>query len=238
MISHKLTSKIGLAIGGLMGAVMTVPLIAIADTPKPVPEPVTDAEGGEDAAPFLRPPMACPEDMETLVTGLLRDLPSYTNRVAARSLPSDADLNGYGTMLLAGRAELEPLEISPQSFSDTPLTSAETVQQVFFTTLERQYTATAVVNLEQYHWLFLTPVENGWRLVLIFSRVAPATTDRPPSPPQESSEGFVGQAVKLWLRDCRAGALYPIDGARPTGTVSDDASATELDGDSAGASGR
>ncbi|MGD1928836.1 MAG: hypothetical protein ACFB12_07980 [Leptolyngbyaceae cyanobacterium] len=238
MISHKLTSKIGLAIGGLLGAVMTVPLIAIADTPKPVPEPVTDAEGGEDAAPFLRPPMACPEDMETLVTGLLRDLPSYTNRVAARSLPSDADRSGYGTMLLAGRAELEPLEISPQSFSDTPLTSAETVQQVFFTTLERQYTATAVVNLEQYHWLFLTPVENGWRLVLIFSRVAPATTDRPPSPPQESSEGFVGQAVKLWLRDCRAGALYPIDGARPTGTVSDDASATELDGDSAGASGR
>ncbi|MEL6764251.1 MAG: hypothetical protein AAFO87_11435, partial [Cyanobacteria bacterium J06607_6] len=62
---------------------MTLPLIAIA-APEPVPEPVTDAEVVEDAAPFLRPPMACPEDMETLVTGLLRDLPSYTNRVAAR----------------------------------------------------------------------------------------------------------------------------------------------------------
>ena len=218
-----------------MTGLMMGPLVAIADTP----ETVTDSDEAEDTAPFLRPPMACPEDMETLVAGLLRDLPSYTNRVAARSLPSDTDLTGYGTMLLAGRAELEPLEISPQSFSDTPLISPETVQQVFFTTLERQYTAAEVVNLEQYHWLFLTPVENGWRLVLMFSRVAPATAaNRPPSPPQESSEGFVGQAIQLWLRDCRAGALYPIDAAMPTDTELDDASEAELNEDSVGESDR
>ncbi|MGD1943024.1 MAG: hypothetical protein ACFB0G_17140 [Leptolyngbyaceae cyanobacterium] len=234
MSSHKLTGKIGQAMVGLIAGLMTVPLVAIADTPAPA----TDSELAEDAAPFLRPPMACPEDMETLVAGLLRDLPSYTNRVAARSLPSDAELTGYGTMLLAGRAELEPLEISPQIFSEPPLTPPETLQQVFFTTLERQYTATEVVNLEQYHWLFLTPVENGWRLVLMFSRVAPAITDRPPSPPQESSEGFVGQAVQLWLRDCRAGALYPIDAAMPTDVVSDDASEAGLNEDSVGESDR
>ena len=72
MISHQLTNKIGLAIVAVMTGLMMGPLVAIADTP----ETVTDSDEAEDTAPFLRPPMACPEDMETLVAGLLRDLPS------------------------------------------------------------------------------------------------------------------------------------------------------------------
>ena len=34
---------------------------------------------------------------------------------------------------------------------------------------------------------------------------------RPPTPPRETSEGIIGQAVRLWLRDCRAGAIYPVE---------------------------
>lgn len=115
-------------------------------------------------------------------------------------------------MLIAGRAEFAPLDIDALTFGDESTITAADVQQVFFTTLERQYTATDFINLEQYHWLFLAPDEDGWQLVLLFSRTAPAAaTVRPPSPPRENSDGIIGQAVRLWLRDCRAGAIKPIE---------------------------
>lgn len=168
----------------------------------------------DEESPFLRPPSPCPTDLEVLITGLLRDLPGYANRVARRSLGIPEDNTGFGTVLLAGRAEFEPLDISPLTFDGGPTLTAEDVQQVFFTTLERRYTATDDVTLEQYHWLFLTLAEDGWRLALMFTRTAPdEATIRPPTPPRENSDGIIGQAVHLWLRDCRAGAVYPIDPA-------------------------
>jgi len=69
------------------------------------------------------------------------------------------------------------------------------------------------VSLQQFHWLFLVQTEDGWRSVLIYSSLggdpARPLADQRLMPPQESSQGIVGQAVRLWLRDCRAGAVFP-----------------------------
>lgn len=173
----------------------------IAETPA-VPET------GE-TVPYLRPAMVCPEDLDVLTAGLLRDVPSYANRLARRTLGTTPDDTGFATVILAGRAELQPLPIEALSTAAVP---TEATEQVFFTTLERRYLDTEAIALEQYHWLFLVRGEDGWRLTLMFSRTAADDSDiRPPTPPQESSDGIIGQAIRLWLRDCRAGALYPIE---------------------------
>lgn len=159
----------------------------------------------------LRPPMTCPQDVEVLTAGLLRDLPGYANRVARRTLGTIDEGSNFGTVLLAGRAEFEPIPLDTLAF-DTSEAARDEVQQVFFTTLERRYSGTEAIEFELYHWLFLVPAEEGWRLVFMFSRATVDETDlRPPTPRQESSDGIVGQAVQLWLRDCRAGAVYPIE---------------------------
>lgn len=177
---------------------------------------VPDQEAG---VPYLRPPAVCPADVETLTQGLLRDLPGYANRVAHRSLGLNQDLAGFGTVLLAGRAEFQPLDITPLTFRNGGGVDPEPIHQVFFTTLERHYTGLEAVRLEQYHWVFLTEADDGWRLALMFSRLAAGdSSQRPPTPPQESSDGIVGQAVRLWLRDCRAGAIYPVEAVEETTT--------------------
>ncbi|MGD1906764.1 MAG: hypothetical protein ACFB0C_12315 [Leptolyngbyaceae cyanobacterium] len=165
-------------------------------------------------APYLRPLTTCPVDLETLITGLIRDVPSYANRVARRQLGvNDA---GFGTVLVAGQAELEPLDISDRLFNSGEY-DPESVDQVFFTTLERQYTETEQVNLQQFHWLFLTEADDGWRLAFMFSRLGAEGSSRPPTPPEESSNAVIGQAVRLWLRDCRAGAIDPIEASASEG---------------------
>jgi hypothetical protein len=202
-MTHDRTKNTGALMGLLIGLLALTGPAAIAQTPGPL----TPAE----EVPYLRPRTTCPRDLDTLVTGLIRDLPGYANRVARRSLGVNQEGIGLGTILLAGRAELEPIAIDPAIFSESGLVSFENTHQVFFTTLEREYTATSVINLEQYHWLFLTPAEGGWRLALMFSRIAAdEAAIRPPTPPRESSDGIIGQAVQLWLRDCRAGAVEEI----------------------------
>lgn len=195
---------IGMCLLGIINSVGFGPAIAqTSETPQP---------NDIDTLLFLRPETTCPQEIETLTSGLLRDLPSYANRVAYRSLGISEDATGFGTLLLAGQAEFEPLDVSTLTFTDASELTPERFQQIFFTTLEWQYTTTDSIPLEQYHWLFLTEAEDGWRLALMFSRIAnDESASRPPTPPQESSEGIVGQAVRLWLRDCRAGDVYPIE---------------------------
>ena len=198
-----------LAIASLIG------LMSLGAAAPAIAQPIESSDSvSEETVPYLRPPASCPSEIEPLMAGLLRDLPGYANRVAHRSLGLNEEVAGFGTILVAGRAEFDPLDISTLTFSEGTAASPETIQQVFFTTLERQYTATQFVQLEQYHWLFLTAAEDGWRLALMFSRVAAdETLARPPTPPRETSEGIIGQAVRLWLRDCRAGAIYPVEPA-------------------------
>jgi hypothetical protein len=115
-------------------------------------------------------------------------------------------------MLIASQPDFEPLDLTDRAFG-AGLDSESDIRQVFFTTLERQYLSRQVVSLQQFHWLFLVQAEDGWRSVLLYSSLGgdPASplADQRLTPPQESSQGVVGQAVRLWLRDCRAGTVFP-----------------------------
>jgi len=109
----------------------------------------------------------CPADVETLTSQLIRDLPSYANRVIQRSRRLNRTVDSFS--YLGGKA----------------------------------------IESQHYHWLFLTQTPSGWRLALMFSRIGSSSPGRPPTPPRESSKGVIGQAVTIWLRDCRAGAIRP-----------------------------
>ncbi|MCA1992813.1 MAG: hypothetical protein LDL41_12380 [Coleofasciculus sp. S288] len=151
---------------------------------------------------------SCPSDVKALTTLLLRDLPSYANRVIQRSRRLDRTVDTFSYVLVAGNPEFEPLTLGPGGYSNpASVANAEPPQQVFLTTLERQYNRGKAIYTQHYHWLFLTQTSDGWRLALMFSRIGSSSGERPPTPPRESSDGTIGQAVKIWLRDCRAGAI-------------------------------
>ena len=142
----------------------------------------------------------CPADLETLVDRLLQDLPSYANRVIVRSglSPHNSTPPGYvpRQIILAGRPEFEPL---PLNFEDA---LPENASQVFITTLERQYRGEKRVEIQQYHWLFLTKTDKGWELVKIVSRFGTVADVRPLL--SQDSESEIAEAIRLWLRDCQA----------------------------------
>ncbi|MDZ7959957.1 MAG: hypothetical protein RMY34_19080 [Aulosira sp. DedQUE10] len=152
---------------------------------------------------------ACTEqNVESLTTWLLRDLPSYTNRVTQRARRLSRSSEVYSYMLLAGRPEFTPLPLNPGI--DTPeaaKSAASGVDQVFFTTLERQYLGRKAVELEEFHWLLLTKTQNGWRLVMMFTQTDSSVPGQPVSPPRDSSNSATAQAIKIWLRDCQAGTV-------------------------------
>jgi hypothetical protein len=159
-----------------------------------------------DVADYIRPQATCPEDVETLTAMLLRDLPSYANRVSQRARNRERSLDVSGYVLLAGRPEFEPLSFGPGEYTPTAL--EDTPTQVFFTTLERQYVSGEAVQFQHYHWLFLTQTESGWRFVLMLSQIG-SPPDEPPSPPTDTSNGVIGRAIQIWLRDCRSGDVQP-----------------------------
>lgn len=146
------------------------------------------------------------QDIETLTNQLVKDLPNYTNRVNQKSRRLSRSIDIYSYVLIAGKAEFSPLSLGPGEYLPT-IPVAEQPQQVFITTLERQYTSGKLVQLQQYHWLFMTRTNSGWRLAFMFSRTGTYPNKQPPTPPRESSNGAIAQAVNTWLRDCQAGTL-------------------------------
>jgi hypothetical protein len=141
------------------------------------------------------------------------DLPNYANRIIQRSrhLSDKVDLFPY--ILVAGKPEFNPLPLNP--FFTDPQKESAGVEQVFFTTLERQYLNQKAIELQEFHWLFLTKAQSGWQLVTMFSQ-----TGKPPGKGsaarsnktevlqrRESSDSAVGVGVKDWLRDCEAGSI-------------------------------
>lgn len=187
-------------------------------------EEIPDIENPRPYNP-LRPPMACPTTTAALTELLIRDIPNYTNRVLQRTvavIPNDeadniADAGSLlsrepyrpSFVLIAGQPELEPLDLNDYAFTTDPEAGGP-LTQLFFTTLSRQYSGLRFNEVQEYHWLFLAQAYDGWRLALMFSAVDDVETVRSPTPPRENSEGSVGQAVQLWLEDCRAGAIYPL----------------------------
>jgi hypothetical protein len=159
----------------------------------------------------------CPEPLDELMPLMLRDLPAYTNRVIQRSRVRGRTEVAANYILVAGNPEYEPLSLGPGQYHSTSREGDP--KQVFFTTLERQYSGNSVVQMQNYHWLFLTETQAGWQLALLFSRLGGyQTVNQPPSPPEDSSEGAIAQAIRLWLRDCQAGEISPL--AAPTAEVS------------------
>ncbi|MEB3336514.1 MAG: hypothetical protein VKJ46_03560 [Leptolyngbyaceae bacterium] len=159
-----------------------------------------------NALPTIPSPSTCPKDLKTLIPLLLQDLPSYANRTSQRALRRERAVNLSSYMLVAGQAETLPLSLGPGMYAPIPPDSAQ-LQQVFITTLGRTYLGDQAVELQQFHWLFLTLTQNGWRLAMMYSQTGGYPKDQPPTPPRESTQGAVGQAVSLWLRDCQAGVL-------------------------------
>ena len=152
----------------------------------------------------------CPADVETLTSQLIRDLPSYANRVIQRSRRLNRTVDSFSYVLVAGKPEFVPLSLGPGQYSSAAsVADVEPPKQVFITTLERQYLRGKAIESQHYHWLFLTQTPSGWRLALMFSRIGSSSPGRPPTPPRESSKGVIGQAVTIWLRDCRVGAIRP-----------------------------
>ncbi len=171
----------------------------------------------------IRQTIQCPTDVEPLAELLIRDIPGYTNRVLQRTvavLPwTEADVlralesdeivrEPYrpSSVLIAGKIELEPLDLNEYAFTTAPQTGGE-VTQLFFTTLSRQYVGLQAKETQEYHWVFLTQTAGGWRLAFMFSAIDSLPIAQIITPPRESSDSSVGQAVQLWLRDCRAGKI-------------------------------
>lgn len=141
----------------------------------------------------------CPGELQPLVTRMLADLPSYTNRVYLR-----AGLK-QNYLILADRPDFNPLPLNP--LQSSPSSENNPTQQVFFTTLERMWIRNQPVQVQQFHWLFLSPGGGGWQLATIYSMTGSYPAQGTASPPRESSAESVGQAIQDWLRDCRGGFL-------------------------------
>ncbi|MEH2191189.1 MAG: hypothetical protein V7K98_00765 [Nostoc sp.] len=180
----------------------TYPAFSINLTPKP--SLLAERENINDGAKSF----CSDQNLETLTIQLLQDLPSYTNRASqrARRLSRKSDIFSY--MLVAGRPEFTPLPLNLEEYSaDTFKSFASGVDQVFFTTLERQYIGKKAIELQEFHWLLLTRTTTGWRLVMMFSQSGSYSKEQPLSPPRDSSNGTVAQGVNTWLRDCQAGSV-------------------------------
>jgi hypothetical protein len=161
---------------------------------------------GAIAAP---PPQTCPTDTQILTEWLLQDLPNYANRVLHRSKRTQLNTWVHTYVIVAGRGETQPIPLR-RSPSQYQAIFPEAEPQIFFTTFERQYSNRQLVRFHNYNWLFLVPTERGWRLVMSFSQLAslkPTQPDDLPLPPIDTTNGVIGQAVQLWLRDCEAGVL-------------------------------
>lgn len=147
------------------------------------------------------------QNIEILTDQLLKDLPSYANRASQRARRLSRKSDFYSYVLVAGHPEFAPLTLGPGVYAAKQPTDSETVKQVFFTTLERQYTGGQAIELQQFHWVFLTKTQSGWRLATLFSQLGGYPTKKPPTPPRESSDGIIAQAINAWLRDCQAKSM-------------------------------
>lgn len=157
----------------------------------------------------------CPRDLRSLTSLLLRDLPSYANRVSQRSHHL---ISGSTTsyLIVAGNPDFTPIttdinsssnfsQVNPQGNLQNNSQRDGELQQVFFTTLHREYQGRRMVETQEFHRLFLVQTSQGWQLTLMYSRIG--LPNQQLTPPQESLNSAIGQAVSIWLRDCQAGTI-------------------------------
>jgi hypothetical protein len=149
----------------------------------------------------------CPSNLASLTPLLLRDLPSYANRAAQSRRRSVKDPN-YTSYILAGQPDLNPIAITNPEYSPAAVQSSP--QQLFISTLEKQFSSRNTIEQQRFHWLFLTQNNQGnWYLALMYSRLGKNAQNPKILPPLDSSQSPLGEAVSTWLRDCRAGQIKP-----------------------------
>lgn len=146
----------------------------------------------------------CPTELEPLTQALLRDLPSYMNRQYQRTVRPETHGSSYA--IFASQPDFTPLPIEA---TESP--PDETLKQVFFTVLQREYSGQRSTEFQQFNWLFLTRTAAGWQLALLFSRMGSYPTNDKTllTPTRDTSQGLTAQSIRLWLRDCQAGAVKP-----------------------------
>jgi hypothetical protein len=144
----------------------------------------------------------CSTDVTDLAHLLVKDIPNYANRVIQKSRPSLAQEDFLPLYIItASQPEFEPLKIEQTQYRET---KESQVEQIFFTTFERQYPQqNRLISTQNTHWLLLTKTKLGWQMVMLLTRFGTSTDSAIYSPPQDSTNGIIGQAIKLWLRDCR-----------------------------------
>lgn len=188
------------------------------------------AQAEED---YIWPNEACPAEIEPLTQMLLRDLPAYTNRVLLRAYgrspgdlledigrdpeqPTYLDIRQPGIVIIAGIPEFDPLTLGPGIYQpikspDDAEPEAGAPEQVFFTTLERQYLREGETEeIQEFHWLFLARTDERWYLSQLFSSWGGYPNGQPPTAPEDVTNGAIAQAIRLWLDDCVAGSVAPL----------------------------
>ena len=148
----------------------------------------------------------CPHDLSELASLLVSDISNYANRIiqkSSRRLKQEDQQRFLPVyIILASQPELEPITIKQTQYREV---KESQIEQIFFTTLERQYPGgNRIIETQHYHWLLLTPSQNHWQMVMLLTRFGIPNNSSIYTPPQDSTEGVMGRAIKLWLRDCWA----------------------------------
>lgn len=152
----------------------------------------------------------CGNNLEDLANALVKDIPDYANRVIQRNRIYSHPLDFFPFYVItAGKPDLEPLPLNQTQYKSILKNTDETqVKQVFFTTLERQYSnKNRIIETQNFHWLMLTNTPQGWQMIMLLTTLGYpdhiGNQNFISSPPRDSSDGVIAQSVKLWLRDCK-----------------------------------
>lgn len=151
----------------------------------------------------------CSNNLEDLANSLVKDIPDYSNRVIQRNRTYSHPLQFFPFYVItAGNLDLKPLPLNQNQYQDLTKSNLDNnVEQIFFTTLEKQYsTNNRIIETQNFHWLMLTNTPQHWKLVMAFTILGYpdnfSSQNFISSPVIDSTEGIIGQAVTLWLRDC------------------------------------
>ncbi|MBD2392780.1 hypothetical protein VKI21_01815 [Cyanobacterium aponinum UTEX 3222] len=149
----------------------------------------------------------CNNNWENLTKSLTKDVADYGNRIiqSSRIYPNlDNFLPTY--IVTASIPDTQSLPLNNFASEDFYMSENQETKQLFFTTLERQYSSNnRIIEAQNFHWLIFTFTPQGWQLVKAITRFGypQPEGDFSVSPPRDTTNGIIGQAVNLWLRDCQ-----------------------------------
>ncbi len=147
----------------------------------------------------------CNQDWESLVNSLTKNIADYGNRIiqSARIYPNlENFLPTY--IVTASIPDTQSLPLNNFANEDFNTLENQNIKQLFFTTLERQYSSdNRIIEAQNFHWLIFTFTPQGWQLVKAMTRFGypQSPGNFSVSPPRDTTNGIIGQAVNLWLRD-------------------------------------